>query len=818
MRKARDTAPGGRHVMTTNTVAGASSANGVLGRGVRPPGQLWQVPLFLVGLGALVLAAAAGPLMPQPFDNKLERDLAAIRDALDKPGVPPAEIVALAENAAFHASPQTDLAGTAHFLLGTIYLRQGEAQSGEKARDERIKAAKHLKLAELRGVSNEDRPRLTYLLGKVLFLNNGDLLQIIELLTSSLPTGTDHPAEGYAMLVEAYLRKAEPDLAAALAANSKQIEFSEDVPLARARMQRGELLLKQEKRSEAIKVLDQAATKALPKERLKIRYLQARAAMEEGLWGRAIPWWQELLADATLVPGGKGRVYYNLGLCCLNFEQATHEKEAVAAWQEALLYGGDEAQAAALRLGELRLYSSTNKPALEFFAKALEKVCTPADYKNTLIEVRKARELLEEACRIFNEQQDAESFEKAAELYKKLAAPGAADEKIAQAREGRGKELLEKASTGSKDDGVLREQARTWLHDAAQAWEKAAELHAPVDRIDDLWHAVECYQLANNSLQAIAVLRKFVDLPAPAERKAQAWFTLGEIQRGLKQSLDAQVSYKHCVAFDIPAFKAKALLHLASMALARHELKEAEEALLQVAYPGDGVADRAAHELALLKLANLYFQQRQFDKAAIQCKEMAKQYPNHSSILSVREQLGECYRSLAAQAEANSNSPELLPAQQKTFYRAEYQKYLELARETYQLLADDLDLRMQARSLTSVEETLRRKAQFVVADCWYDLPNWFDEAFARYVKLWQAYRLQPDGLWACQRLYRCLTTAPKSIVEEVRFATEDAVDTNLQNMQKLEEAGAFRNDSEKQQWQFWLESVQKALRATKGNN
>jgi hypothetical protein len=367
----------------------------------------------------------------------------------------------------------------------------------------------------------------------------------------------------------------------------------------------------------------------------------------------------------------------------------------------------------------------------------------------------------------------------------------------------------------------LREQARTWLHDAAQAWEKAAESLAPVDRLDDLWHAVECYQLANDQVQGIAVLRKVVELPAPPERKAQAWFTLAEIQRALKQITDAQQSYKHCVAFDNPTFKARALLHLADLALERHELKEAEEALLQVAYPADGVADRIAHELALLKLANLHFQQHQFEKAAIQCKELIKQYPYHPSILSVREQLGECYRDLAKQAYDNGNSPELLSAQKKAYYRAEYQRYLELARETYQQLADELDLRSQAKALSTIDETLRRKAQFVVADCWYDLPNWFDEAFSRYVKLWDKYRLQPDGLWACQRLYRCLvfaTNAKLANVEDVREATEAAVETCLQHLKELELARAFRNETEKMQWQQWLERVHDALQASKRSN
>jgi tetratricopeptide (TPR) repeat protein len=805
--------------MTTNTVAGASSSNGPVGRAVRPPGQLWQVPMFLIGLVALVLVAAAGPLVSKPSDNKLERDLVTIRDALEKPGLPPADIVALAESAVLHISQQPDLAGTAHYLLGTICLRQVENGPQEHKREARDQASMHLELAALRGVPPEDRPRLTYLRGKVLYLTNGDVLRIIDLLNTSLPAGAADPAEGFAMLVQVHLRKAVPDLEAALAASARQIEFSEEEgQLAQARTQRGEILLRLDRRAEALKVLDQAADKAKPKERLKIRLMQAKAAMDQGLWGRAIPWWNELLTDPSSVPGGKGRIYYNLGLCCLNFDQPIHEKEAIAAWQEALLYGAEDAQAAALRLGELRLYSSNSKSALEFFARALDKVSAPADFKNALIDVHKARELMEETCRIFNEQQDAESFEKAAELYKKLAPPGAADEKVAQAREGRGRDLLEKASAGGKDDGVLREQARTWLHDAAQAWEKAAESRTPVDRVDDLWHAVECYQLANNQVQAIAVLRKFVDLPATADKKAQAWFTLAEIQRGLKQVLDAQQSYKQCVAFDYPTFTAKALLNLADMALERHELKEAEDALVQVAYPTGGVADPASHEQALLKLANLLFQQCQFEKAAIQCKEFIKQCPSHASILSVREQLGECYRRLAVQAEATCTSAEPLSAEKKAYYWRERQTYLELERDTYQQLSDDLELRAQAKELAPVEEALRRKALFMVADSWYDLPNWFDKALTCYTKLWESYRLQRDGLYACQRLYRCLvfaTNAKLSNVDLVREVTEASVEVNLQNMKTLEEAGAFGNDAERAQWQDWLERVQQWLRTTK---
>jgi tetratricopeptide (TPR) repeat protein len=339
--------------MIKNTVAAADSSKRAAITNSRTRHELWQVPLFLLGGTALILVAALGPLLTGSTDNKLERDLATIREALEKSGAPAADIVSLAESCVNHSNQQSDrVVATAHYLLGTAYLRQSQFSTGDKAHDELNKGLMQLELAELRGVSAADQPRLTYLRGKALYLANGDLGRIIDLLGTSLPTGADNPSEGYGILVQANLRKAVPDLDAALAANFKQIEFCDDEPgLVQARLERGELLLRMDKRLDAIKVLEQAAVKAQPKQRLRIRMLQARSAMEEGMWGRAIPWWKELLSADQFGVGSKGRILYNLGLCCFSFEPPNHEKEAVAAWQETLLYGGDEAQAAALRLG-----------------------------------------------------------------------------------------------------------------------------------------------------------------------------------------------------------------------------------------------------------------------------------------------------------------------------------------------------------------------------------------------------------------------------------------------------------------------------------
>jgi hypothetical protein len=219
---------------------------------------------------------------------------------------------------------------------------------------------------------------------------------------------------------------------------------------------------------------------------------------------------------------------------------------------------------------------------------------------------------------------------------------------------------------------------------------------------------------------------------------------------------------------------------------------------------------RMSEDGDLLEQATQAFKQRQFDKAVPLFKELIEKQPAHPSGAKIREQLGECYRTLAAEAWARAYSSETM-LEKKGQYRADWQKNLELARDTYEKLGQDMDARAEKKALVPAEEKVRRKAQFVVADCDYDLPDRFDAAFKRYASLFDKYREQSDGLWACQRLHRCLayaTSAKLSNVEDVSKVAMAAVQQCLQNMKALQLAGAFRNESEKENWQQWLEKAQ----------
>ena len=80
--------------------------------------------------------------------------------------------------------------------------------------------------------------------------------------------------------------------------------------------------------------------------------------------------------EPSVVPGGKGRILYMLGIC---HEQAEPAETTLApeAFEEAMAFGGEEAQAAALRLADSMLGSDRPYTALPHLQFALETVAAP---------------------------------------------------------------------------------------------------------------------------------------------------------------------------------------------------------------------------------------------------------------------------------------------------------------------------------------------------------------------------------------------------------------------------------------------------------
>ncbi len=321
------------------------------------PGQLWQVPTFLIGLAAVVAVAASSPIRHPSQNRQFDSAVHALRQGLQK-NQEPGSLVGLAERVLQQVPEFGDRAAEVYFLAGSVSFRQALASPAEAARDQWPRAVEYLERAQQLGADERDLPALEYRLGWALYAQNRDVARALELMARSIDNGAEQLLDGYQLLMQAYLKLPVPDLEAALAASRKVVELTDDRDVdavAKARFAHAELLLRKEQRAEAIKELDRIGAKVARPLRAKSRLLAARLCEQEQMWPKALALWQELLRDPAQVPGGKARVLYAVGWCSAQLELPDYPR-AVKAWQEALLLGGVEGQAAGLRLGGLRLF------------------------------------------------------------------------------------------------------------------------------------------------------------------------------------------------------------------------------------------------------------------------------------------------------------------------------------------------------------------------------------------------------------------------------------------------------------------------------
>jgi tetratricopeptide (TPR) repeat protein len=802
--------------------------------------QLWQVPAFFAGLLAVAAVCAAIPLtQPAPLSD-LDRDVAAIRKALDRPGGPVEQVLARAQNLLAHTDTEPDRAGEGHFLLGSVYLRLAEQGPAARAQRNRREALIHLEEAERLGVPPDDEPRLRYRLGKALYQLGLDPARAARYLAHSVADGADDPAEGYRMLAQAYLRLPVPRLEAAYGAFMKlfALPTDDEAVLGPARLACGEILLRQKKPAEALRMLGSIGPHAGKRLQGRARYLQGRCCLELGLWEKAIPHWKAVLRHPREAPGGRGQVLYYLGLCCHNLEQPK-EAEAARYWARAQSEGGENGQAAALRLAELYLSTLGNGDllnptgALEAFRRALAKVGTPGDYQNGLVPLAKARDLLEEGCRAYLRSRNFERGLQLADLYKKVSGPGRAEEiegEIAEAwaQDLAGQPRPSDAGQAAERDTVLGAQ---YLR-AGAAWQAVAEARPPAKRAKVLWHSAQCYVRGNHHARAEAVFNQFVHLDVHDGWRGEGWYRLGETRLALAQAEPArrgaweqaawQAFYK---AIEYPgpfAFRARYRIARAVLARRAADPKEAqanaahaEELYRQVLNSQAGMTAPAdVREKSLFQLGELLFHRGRYEDARMILQEAVDQYPGHAAIIPARDLLGECCRRLAAEAITLRYTPRG-NGERELYFRRKQSQYLDKAIEVYQKLADDLEAR---RELSPAERGLLTKAYFVVVDCRYEQGD-YDDALGRSEKLVRRYAGQVECLVAYQYLFRSATG--RSQPDKAALALWDAWQALFTTLKAVPDQAFLKTPvvaMTRKEWEDWIKSAAQQVPAPPGKS
>jgi tetratricopeptide (TPR) repeat protein len=701
-------------------------------------GQLWQVPTFLFGVLCLCLVAANSRLRHDPAAAHFQNELAELRHALDDRSgkIQPwlqksADFLAGADR--FPAQ-----AGEAYYLVGSLFWRAGEEAPSGQELGHRSKAEEYLEKAlASKGVADKDMPDLKHRLGVVLYRQGQDFGRALELMKDGLNRGADAGGRGYEILLEAILKQSNPNLPEAVSFAKRWLERAMDnvETQNRARITLAELLIRMDNRRDAIRYLEAVGKSASPELRFRSQVLLAGCYEAGKNWPRARKLWEELLKAPQDVPGGKGHALYSLGVCSMNDDDIP---SALKFWNQALPLGGEEAQAALLRIGEAQSAGELDA-ALNSWTQALAQVRRPVDYHNAYISADQMREMIETATARFMVNKNFDAALKLANLYERLAAPGKAELYRAQALEAQARK------TGGAE-------ARPLFGQAGHAYEQTAMSFADEERAEHLRRAADCYRQANNFKQSVHVLEEFVKLEKSPLRLAEGLLDLAEAHVAENQINEARQALKRCIAIPGTPSADRALFILALGERSAGNLDGAIEYLKRILAHSP---NRAAYEDAQFLHGSLLMEMKKYLEAELKLDAAIKEFPSHPSAYRGRADLADCCWKQAKRFKALSLEAKSIDIE--VTYKKNWREKLEKATLTYEGLADDLwrKAKLKEKLANELPELLRLSA-FNSADILVELGE-VDQAVLRYQRLQSEdwYRGEVEGLIACDRICRC---------------------------------------------------------------
>jgi len=748
----------------------------------------WQVPVFVAGVAALALVGFARPMWHISDSQRLDRLLSEAREAL---GDSPPNIKKAQESVetALHRAEQFPARmAEAQYLAGEVSSRLADRSAPSESAPLWAKARLHLEEAAQGEVPEKDHARFLYELGRARFHTNAPAPQVIDCLVPTVESVADDRAEGYRMLTDSYLRLTPPNLQAALDVNKKQLDLPQidEKLLAPARLLRGKLFLQLHQPSEARKVLARI-DKSTPGIYAAARSLRAQTCQQEKLFQEAAQLWEEALNDSTRTqPNSPDQIHYSLGDC---YGQLGRSADAVANWEKAVQDGGEGAQAAMLRLGEMKLAKQDLAGAQESFEKALSGIKAPGEYHNSLLGLKEAQRVIEKACKSFRVQGDYERSLKMADLYRKLALPEAAQGLIGEAADEWAQHL--------DLDPKKKPQALKVHREAAAAYEKAAGLaRTPADQAKWLWLSGDRFRKAQDLDQAVAMFRAYLRVEVSPESRGQGWLALGTAYQEQQKDEEARAAFFKCI--ECPGVYAlRARYRLAKMHIDEGKLDDADLELKQNLKLLELYPDPEAHEITLFMLADLYYHRGNFRFATMRYQEALDQYPNNPATITARWRLAECYRKLAQQETSRPSYPNVNM----------FHLWMQMAKANYEKLVDDLT-GLQARGLLKLhDEKILHQAEFMVAECCFELEQ-FAEAARIYDILADRERYRVDGLTALKQSYRCYMALHEP--EKARGALD-----RLRETLRVLDDNLFKgqpDDMNRKAWLKWLEWAEKQLK------
>jgi tetratricopeptide (TPR) repeat protein len=754
-----------------------------------PLSDLWQVPVFLLGVLAIVAVWLGRPWIGRSIRMATDHRFQEARQAIEAGSIDASRALALARELIEDRHSPTNRQAELHFVAGSAYVFLARQTRSDDAGPLWKKARSELEQAYNLGVSEHDRAKLLYRLGEVAFKTHAPLRIVIDCLAASVAGAADNPIEGYTMLTDAYLQQPVPDLEGALSANERLLALprSDDVGLGEARLLRGELLLKLNRPEEARKVLARIPAGGSPELSKRTARLKAEVAEAAGAWAESAQAWEAIVKAEPDASPERLALVYRLGR---SYQHLGRLADTERALRKALAADPETAQAAAIVLADALVLTPRANLALELFEQSVRQLAPPAEYRNHKVPVAEARQAFERGVTEYRKQGDYSRAARLVQVYRKLAEPGRADQlggEIAEAwaHAGAGAETSSEVIQHFRDAGELFKSAAAFDSAHEAKW---------------LSQSAECFQAAHEDGRALEILRRLLELETLPEQRGRDWFLVGQACQALHDDGAARTAYLKCIEYAGNwAFRAR--LEVARALAASNQLEDACSVLRQSLELMRGSAPDDIYEKTLITLGDLEMRRGEYRLAAYRYDEALSRFPGNPQSSGARKHLADCYRRLASQEDQNLRAGLFLTPEAQLHYRDQRRLWMQKAEANYHKLADDLAATRGSGKLSSDDELILREAGFAVADCHFELGD-YSGAARLYEDVVGRYADRVEALEALKQITRCYwverdSKKAKETVERVRSTLKSLSDSGL------DEASGHPSRKEWQEWLDW---------------
>lgn len=770
----------------------------------------WQIPVFFVGVIAVVVAAVSRPPNAAPVPAGTASQLVAARRSLEHSPPDVDRAVSLAESVLALDPQDSQEKAEASFIAGSAWALRA-AEHPPKEDDAWQRARSLLEAGESLGVNPVDQPVLAYRLARALAQVGADPRKVIECLRRAAPSSGETRPEALAMLSTAYLRLPTPDINAALAANEQllKLPIADVAVLAPARLLRAELFLLTGRRAEARAALANVSERGPRDIFLRARRLQARLCQEDGAWSEAQALWEAVVRDQATPAAERPQILFDLGVCNAKLGRSA---DAIRAWRESAQADGDAAVGSAWRLAEAMVMEGDAGQARLACLRGLRGTTSAADYHNPYVQLEGARRICEDVFELLRRRAEYPGCLELGKAYETIAPTGRATALAAETLEALAHLSVEQARKSASAE--RQREARTAMSEAAGAWLAAANaVRGKPGEPDRVWRSANCSKGAGDYVAAAQALRRFLALAPSQSKAAEAWYILGLMDQTSGRRQEAVASYQRSVQLDGSSpFSFRARYQLAEDAIARGHTEEAEQILRQNLDLMGADPDPESHEACLLALAGLLYQSGNYRVAAIHLQKALDRYPGSARGTNARHVLADCYRRLAEGQRPSLQGPVTPTEDSRRYARDQYRLWLGMAASNYQKLREDLLTAQRHGSLSDGDVAVLREAELAEIECRYNLGQ-YESAVRLGEELAERRRHQAESMLALKQVLRCywvmgLAETDKAKKSDLNNRAKQVVALARTRLAELgDSAFAGRPDAthDRRWWEQWLD-------------